>query len=153
MTRKRARTTVPVSVPATATASVPPAVLVGLVLAVLAAVLAGCSQTPHPLVGTWELIEQEGRPVGAPHPVKIVTESHFAFGYPDATGVFAGGGTVDLAGDSYRETIVYHSEAFLVGRSLEFTDTVEDGLWRHSGAFDLEGSALRINEVWRRVER
>jgi hypothetical protein len=143
------------------TASVMPLVLL---LAVAALPITGCSHAPNPLIGAWEVV-QPG--VGAPEPdsssgmmpnplvpMKILTDSYFAFGYLTPSGeVFAGGGTYTYDGrDHYTEFIRYHSLPYLVGMRIDFTCRLEGDLWYHDGTYVTQGVNGEIHEVWRRLD-
>ena len=133
------------------------------------ALAAGIPQLPeneraHPLVGSWVMVAQtivhpdrieeplkmgESLPGGRSQ-MKILTESHFAFGRQSEDGedLTAGGGRYVVSGNTYTEIIEYHTSAPLVGTEIPFTWRVEDDLWYHSGKI----GTFRLEEVYRRVE-
>ncbi|MBN1886010.1 MAG: hypothetical protein JW876_10880 [Candidatus Krumholzibacteriota bacterium] len=124
-------------------------------LACALALAAGCAHTSNPLVGTWEMVYPA---VDTTHdqlpPVKILSDTHFAFGSRGADGdLFAGGGTYVLRDGVYTELVQYHSIGFLAGRSLRFTTRIEGDLWYHRGAFDIDGRQFSVDEIWRRIEK
>lgn len=121
----------------------------------------GCGHPSGKLVGAWEMElpshgsstdrVEEGQSVGAP--VKILGESHFAFGSTGPDGrLYAGGGTYTHDGDTYTETVAYHFNPALIGRTLVFTCRIDGGRWYHSGVFDIDGERFRIEEIWHRIE-
>ena len=119
-----------------------------LTLSLMAA--AGCGG-PRSVKGTWELVYPE--PAGGQRHVKIVSDTHFAFGSMEADGdIFAGGGTYALTDSTYTEDIRYHTLGWLVGQRLEFKHYFEDGKWYHTGTFDIKGHRFTVNEIWQRVE-
>ena len=127
----------------------------GLYVFLAAAIIAaaGCGGSKS-VRGTWELIYPEtgnGPPVT--RNVKVVSDTHFAFGSPAADGgIFAGGGTWELSDSTYTETVRYHTLHWLVGQRLEFKYHIEDDKWYHSGTFDIGGRRFTVNEIWRRVK-
>ncbi len=126
-----------------------------MILAVsLLALSIGCVGGSKSIQGTWEMIYPESKdgPEG-PRSIKIVSDTHFAFGSPTAMdGIFAGVGTYTLNDSTYTEFIRYHSLPWLVGRQMEFRYLIEDGKWYHSGNFDIGDHKFTVNEVWQRVE-
>ena len=130
--------------------------LVPLVVAFLFAGVLGCAAS-NPLVGTWALVTTENSsPDSTPAPgvpLKMLNDSHFAFGFMVPGGdVYAGGGRYAYRSGIYTETIAYHSDPFLVGRSLDFKFVLKDGTWYHTGTFDIEGRRYEVNEIWKRVK-
>lgn len=122
--------------------------LFGLIALLLACV--GCASSGANLVGTWEMLNDQGEPTGAK---KVLSEDHFGFGtMRGERGVWAGGGTWKVVEDIYFETVEYHSMRSLVGRTLQFKIKLEDGLWHHQGSFHAGGMDLNVDEMWRRVE-
>ncbi len=134
-----------------------------------AAFAAGTSHVPthepaHPLVGSWVMVSQkivhpdrveEPLKMGETLPgdrrqVKILTESHFAFGRQSENGedLTAGGGSYVVKGDTYTEVIEYHTSAPLVGSEIPFIWRVEGDLWYHSGQI----GTFRLEEVYQRIE-
>lgn len=127
-----------------------------VVVSIAAACLAGCVATTNPLVGSWRLVSSGGEPVsssvGAPPPVKILSDARFAFGTMHSGGeVWAGGGRYEYANGAYTEIVEYHSLPYLVGRRVTFQCELEGDLWYHSGGADAEGNSLNVNEVWQRI--
>ena len=128
------------------------------VLAVVALpMLAACSPQPehNALEGSWEMISgtytdpDTTTELTIPQ-VKILTESHFAFGRQNEFGAFAGGGRYTLDDSSYTEIVEYHSDPAAAGNTLVFRYRIEgDSLWYHSGNI---GPDFHLEEVWRRVE-
>lgn len=131
------------------------------ILAFLVLAAAGCASTSNPLVGTWEMVSNDGRWLdladdseSAVHRnVKVLNETHFAFGHqlPDGT-VMAGGGRYTYADGTYTEYIDYHFAPQLVGMVIEFHCRLDDDLWYHSADSVVDGVPIRIHEIWRRVE-
>jgi hypothetical protein len=128
-------------------------------ICILCAVLVGCGPSTKRLMGTWKLVYPEaGVPQkdvrdDRPSPVKILTDTHFAFGSMTASGmVFAGGGRYILEGDKYIELVDYHAIPKLVGKTLEFTCHIDGDKWYHSGRFVVDGEQFTIEEVWLRIE-
>jgi len=122
------------------------------VLTVLGLLLAGCASTAHKLDGAWECISPA--PSSPDHTeYKLLADGHFAFGVPPGDGavICSGGGTYTYDGTHYVETVTYHWLAPLIGQTLTFDCRLKDGLWYHSGSFDIGGQPFTINEVWRRV--
>lgn len=120
----------------------------------------GCSQAPKGIVGAWEMVETESpadsAAVGTPNPfvsVKILTDTHFAFGRMTALGeVWAGGGLYSYDGrGQYSEFITYHSVAALVGKTIDFSCRLDGDLWYHEAVYTLDGEQQEIHEVWRRI--
>ncbi|MGD9547613.1 MAG: hypothetical protein AB7V45_08690 [Candidatus Krumholzibacteriia bacterium] len=120
-------------------------------LILLAGFLGGCASSSHPLVGSWRLVEFDGRPVEE-EMVKIVTPTRFAFGREDGGGVWAGGGRVEVTRGVYTEIIEYHSKARLVGMVADFTFALKDGRWIHQGIIAAPGGKVEVDEVWERIE-
>ncbi len=113
------------------------------------AIFAGCAGAPHPLIGTWEALDDQGRPTGQ---VKILNRTHFAFGSQDASGaVQAGGGSWNADEEVYRETIDYHWHTALVGLTVEFRYRLEGNLWHHQADFDTDRRSYHIDEIWRKI--
>lgn len=125
-----------------------------VLLACAVLVSAGCATTRCPLRGTWEMVNPTpDTTTTLPPPVKILTDTHFAFGSAGRAGdVFSGGGTYEYRDGIYTEHIQYHSIGFLIGRSLRFDVRIEGDLWHHAGVFDIEGRRFTVDEVWKRVE-
>ncbi len=128
-----------------------------LILLAVLPVLSGCAHRPVSVAGTWEMIYPEPEaslyPGGAATSVKILNDTHFAFGMmmPDGS-AFAGGGRYSLNDSTYIETIRYHSNPILVGRSLVFHYRLEGDKWYHFGSFEVGGMRYSINEIWRRID-
>ena len=105
--------------------------------------------------GTWEMIYPESKDgTAAQKHIKIVSDTHFAFGSPAARGeIFAGGGTYTLSDTTYTEFIQYHTLPALVGQRLEFKYYIEDDKWFHTGSFTIGGHRFTVNEIWQRIDR
>jgi hypothetical protein len=103
--------------------------------------------------GAWEMVYPEtGDDSGAARNVKILSDTHFAFGSnSDEGGAFAGGGKYVLSDSTYTEFIQYHTLQFLVGATMEFKCVMEDDKWYHSGSFDINGRKFIVNEIWQRI--
>jgi len=118
----------------------------------------GCGSASNPLVGSWMMVPEESNPPDAAQqtgaPVKILNDTHFAFGFmmPDG-GIYAGGGRYSFHDSTYTETIAYHSDPMLVGRVLDFKCILKGDKWYHSGTFDIEGRLYVINEIWQRIKK
>jgi len=122
-------------------------------------VLTGCAGTSGELRGSWLLVQQQGRDLevgdvpGPGDTAKILSDDHFAFASQQRPGeIFGGGGTWRRDGDTYVETIRYHSHPELVGEVATFRCRVEDDVWYHAGEFDANGQRYVIDEVWRRLD-
>ena len=121
----------------------------------------GCGHRSGKLVGTWEMVfpsstspdhPAEGAATGET-PVKILSETHFAFGSVGPGGrTYAGGGRYTLDGDTYTEIIAYHFNPRLVGETIAFTCRLDGDRWYHSGIFEIDGEHFHIEEIWRRIE-
>jgi hypothetical protein len=125
-----------------------------ILLSVLVVLFAGCAGGSRSVKGTWEMIypEEEGGNAAARN-IKIVSDTHFAFGSGGrGGGVFAGGGTYSLGDSTYTEFIRYHTLQFLVGSSMEFKCILEGDRWYHSGSFDIGGRKFTVSEIWRRID-
>jgi hypothetical protein len=46
----------------------------------------------------------------------------------------------------------YHSYPFFIGQRLTFRCELKGDLWFHSGSFEVAGSPVNVNEVWKRIE-
>jgi hypothetical protein len=116
--------------------------------------LFGCAGRNNPLVGSWELIYPATEfPDSTARPVKVLTDSHFAFGSVDDEGrVFSGGGRYEFTDSSYVEYVRYHFLPILIGEELKFKCVISEDRWYHTGDFDIKGTKFSINEVWRRIE-
>ncbi|UCF04284.1 MAG: hypothetical protein JSV33_10055 [bacterium] len=130
-----------------------------MLVCVLCTVLIGCGPSTKRLMGTWKLMYPEPRAgqkdirEDGSSPVKILADTHFAFGSMTASGmVFAGGGRYILKGDKYIEMVDYHAIPKLVGKTLEFTCHIDGNKWYHSGRFVVDGEEFAIEEIWLRVE-
>lgn len=121
----------------------------------------GCGHPSARLQGSWVMVypsdasrehSVEDEPDGE-LPVKILTDTHFAFGStgPDWT-LYAGGGRYELDGDTYTETIAYHFNPKLVGKTLSFTCRLDGDRWYHTGIFEVDGDHFHIEEIWRRIK-
>ncbi|HUV35350.1 MAG TPA: hypothetical protein VMX58_00240 [Patescibacteria group bacterium] len=126
-----------------------------VIAVIVSAGLLGCGHPSGKLVGSWEMVIPSGtsteRFAGDP-PVKILTETHFAFGCMGPDGImYAGGGRYTLDGDTYTETIAYHFNPKLAGRTLSFTCRLDGDRWHHSGIFEIDGERFNIEEIWRRI--
>lgn len=129
-------------------------ILVLVAAGALALSALGCAATA-PVVGSWELVEVNGQPVGggpAQRPTKILNATHFAFGSQAPEGpVWAGGGRYEWDEGLYTEFIAWHSVRELVGATAVFHDRIEGDLWHHDGDFEAGGRRFVIEEVWRRL--
>ena len=132
--------------------------LAALLLGVLP-LLAACSPEPErgPMEGAWEMISgtytttdpDTTWELTIPQ-IKILTQSHFAFGRQNEFGAFAGGGRYTVDDEHYTEIVEYHSDPLAADTTLVFDYRIEgDTLWYHSGTI---GPNFRLEEVWRRVE-
>ncbi|MBU0743579.1 hypothetical protein KKG45_00985 [bacterium] len=130
-----------------------------MILLLATVMLAGCAGTSGDLRGSWILVQRQGRDLEVgdrPTPndiVKILNDDRFAFAAQQGPGeIFGGGGTWRREGDTYVETIRYHSHPELVGAVATFRCRVEDDFWYHAGEFDANGRRYVIDEVWRRLD-
>jgi hypothetical protein len=119
--------------------------------------LIGCAHTSNPLVGSWRLVSSDGQAVEAKSadraPVKILNDTHFAFGFMTAQGtVYGGGGRYELSGDTFTEIATYHSYPDLIGRRLAFRCELEGDRWHHSGSFTVGANSFSVDEVWERIK-
>ena len=121
----------------------------------------GCGHPSGKLVGAWEMEFPSSAPterlgaekIAGGKPVKILTDTHFAFGSTGAGGMmYAGGGTYTLDGDTYTEVIEYHFNPMLIGQTVSFTCRLQGERWYHSGIFEIDGERFNIEEIWRRIE-
>jgi hypothetical protein len=121
----------------------------------------GCCHRSGRLVGTWEMVfPGQAPPRGesvdespGDTPIKILNDSHFAFGSVGPYGmVYAGGGRYTLEGETYTEVITYHFDPKLVGKSVSFTCRLDGDRWYHSGIFEVDGEHYHIEEIWRRIK-
>lgn len=119
----------------------------------LLALSIGCGGSKS-VKGTWEMVYPESKDgTAAQKHIKLVSDTHFAFGSPAASdGIFAGGGTYALSDTTYTEFILYHTLPALVGQKLEFKYLIEDDKWYHSGTFDIGGHKFTVNEIWQRID-
>ena len=113
--------------------------------------MGGCAAKTHPLVGSWRLVEYNGRPASE-EMVKLVTPTRFAFGREDGEGVWAGGGRVEVTRSVYTEIIEYHSKSKLVGVVADFSYDLKDGRWIHKGTIRTDQGDVGVDEVWERIE-
>ena len=142
-----------------------------VVVLMLAFVLTSCSpqkpqteETTEPaneLAGVWEMsyskyvypdttIITSG---SANASIKILTSTHFAFGFQDTDStILAGGGTYQYEGETYSEIIEYHTVTELVGKTIDFNIRLEEDKWYHSGTLILDGEEVTMEETWERVE-
>ena len=112
----------------------------------------GCGGSKS-VIGTWEMISPAPDDPSATPSVKIISDTHFAFGtLGDKGKIFAGGGTYTYSDSTYTEFIQYHTINFLVGQRMAFKCLMEDDKWYHTGAFDINGRKFTVNEVWQRVK-
>jgi len=115
-------------------------------------VLVGCAGSGPDLVGSWRLVESgPGRPP-AEEAVKILNDTHFAFGSDQSGGVFAGGGLWRLEGETYLEEVQWHSRGDLVGETIRFGCRVVDGRWHHTADFEVNDRRYHIEEIWERID-
>jgi len=129
-----------------------------LAVLLIAVCTLGCGTAANPLVGSWRLVTMEhaagGPAAESGAPLKVLSDSNFAFGFMMSDGsVYAGGGRYTHRNGVYTESVEYHSDPWLLGRTLEFKCVLEGDTWYHSGTFDIEGRSYRIDEVWQRVTR
>ena len=121
------------------------------------AVFAGCAGTGNPLVGSWRLVSS-GDEAAAPGAeakatIKILNDSHFAFGAMTPAGaVYGGGGRYEYSNGIYTEMPEYHSYRSFIGRQLSFRCELKGDLWYHSGSFEVAGRPVNVKEVWKRIE-
>ena len=131
-----------------------PAVLLLIALPFLAA-CSPQSEERTPLEGAWEMTSgtyttpDTTTEVTTPQ-VKILTDTHFAFGRQNEFGAFAGGGRYTLDDSTYTEIVEYHSDTLAAGNTLVFKYRLEgDSLWYHSGNI---GPNFYLEEVWQRID-
>ena len=85
--------------------------------------------------------------------IKILVDGRFALGNQDTDSTLtAGGGTYEYDGQTYTENIEYFTLPSLVGQSVKFDITLEDGKWSHSGTITDDDEDVKLEEVWERVE-
>jgi len=130
-----------------------------LLLVLLTALLTGCAGSSGDLRGSWLLVQRQGEdldvgdPPGPGDIVKVLCDDRFAFGSQNEPGeVFGGGGSWRRDGDTYVETIRYHTHPELVGAVAVFDCRVEDGVWHHVGRCESGGQRYAIDEVWRKLD-
>ncbi|MBT8399183.1 MAG: hypothetical protein KJO98_01805 [Rhodothermia bacterium] len=141
--------------------------------------IAGCQppQSAHPLVGTWEQLRSQAFLADTTlvwniadrspeyRPLKIVSETHFAYLHPSDSGdslLHAGKGRVEVNthDSTYTEHIHFHAVEGLKGTSLRFKFELDEGLWYHirddtpiwDAARDMNGGreTYRSVEIWER---
>ena len=124
-------------------------------IASLLVLLIGCGGGSKSIKGTWEMVYPESKDgPTTPRSIKIVSDTHFAFGSTTDKGrIFAGGGTYTFSDSTYTEFIQYHTMRFLVGQQLEFRCVIDNDKWYHSGSFDIDSRRFKINEIWQRVDQ
>ena len=126
-----------------------------LAFLMMLSLLSACAATSarSPLDGAWECVSPP--PVArAERAVKILADGHFSFGCEASNGrmAYAGGGTYTLDGNTYIESITYHWVPELVGETIVFDCTLEDGLWYHRARVGEAGGPSFIDEIWRRID-
>lgn len=131
--------------------------VVGFCLVCIALVLIGCeaAENESPLAGAWELREAtyttpDTSMAMEESMVKILTETHFAFGRQGEEGPFAGGGRYEFDGETYTEFVDYHIDSEALNETLTFEVELQgDSIWVHRGNI---GENLQLEEVWHRIE-
>ena len=125
--------------------------------------------------GTWVLVMEKYGEEGMLRPPqrghvkqKLVNGKHFSWVEYTEEGemVAMGGGTYEITGSAYTETIeyCYPTESNLLGVSIPFSHSFEDGMWLHKGFLrsrELNGDTgeyevretQRISEVWKKVSK
>jgi len=83
---------------------------------------------------------------------KLLTDTHFAFGFQTDTMTLAGGGTYNFDGETYSETIVYHSFPENIGLTIDFDVQLEGNTWHHTGTIQTSTGNVKLEETWVRVE-
>lgn len=137
---------------------------------VLAAMIASCSapkkeapvetKTPaQELEGVWKMTYGKFTypdtviEVTDSRSVKILVGGRFALGNQDTDSTLtAGGGTYEYDGQTYTENIEYFTVPSLVGQSVKFDITLEEGKWSHTGTLQVDDGDLKLEEVWERVK-
>ncbi len=85
--------------------------------------------------------------------IKILVGGRFAHGNQDTDSTLtAGGGTYEYDGQTYTENIEYFTIPSLLGQSVKFDISLEDGKWSLSGTIKVDDEDLKLEEVWERVE-
>ena len=85
--------------------------------------------------------------------IKILVGGRFAHGNQDTDSTLtAGGGTYEYDGQTYTENIEYFSMPSLVGQSVKFDISLEEGEWPLSGTIRVDDEDIKLEEVWERVE-
>ncbi|HUI66359.1 MAG TPA: hypothetical protein VL126_16055 [Bacteroidota bacterium] len=138
----------------------------------------GIAQNTPNLTGAWELVSQKVN--GADHPIlgrqiKLLTKNHYVWVRQDEKALMDrlnkhtvrdsmaayqdtyGAGTYRFSGNTYTETTEFFYDPSYIGRSVNFTFTVEKGLWTIKGSFaQMKGNQQvgeeSLEEVWRRSE-
>ncbi|GEM_PF-1371012 len=84
---------------------------------------------------------------------KLLTATHFSFGFQETDStIVAGGGTYTYDGDTYAETLKYHSVPGVAGETITFEAEVDGNTWKHSGTIPSENGDILLKETWVRVE-
>lgn len=121
--------------------------------------------SPAPIMGTWELISAttiqgdstHNKDLSNKRMIKIINESHFAFlnhdlnKGQDSLGLFvAGGGTYELAQDTYTEFLEYCNYREWEQNTFEFTVEVKGDTLIQNGIEEIKelGVDRRIIEVY-----
>jgi len=138
----------------------------------------GLAQNVPNLEGAWELTSQKVD--GADHPIlgrqiKLLTKDHYVWVRQDKNALLDrlnkhtvrdsiaayqdtyGAGTYKISGNTYVETTEFFYDASYIGKSVNFTFTIENGLWTITGSFarmtgNQKVGEERLEEVWRRIE-
>ena len=106
------------------------------------------------LKGAWKMVYKDNQDTDSLgiQMVKILSSDHFMFAFfNEKTKKFfsAGGGTYSYADGIYTEHIQFHTiDPEIIGASLSFKCTLEDGKWYHTGAID----GAPMNEVFEPIK-
>ena len=135
-----------------------PRVLKLICVSAVAVYLIGCAHASNPLVGSWRLVSSGDEVIAADDDakttVKILNDTHFAFGIMTPENeVFGGGGRYEYSNGIFTEIVEYHSLPYLVGQRIAFRCELKGDLWYHSGSFGSGGGSIDVNEVWKRIEK
>ncbi len=99
--------------------------------------------------------EQTAVPEGEKQ-IKLLTDGRYTWTWLNDGKVQVGlGGRYTLQGEKYTEYIEYaigDSFAQFVGKSAEFTWSLEGGKWHHKGVVKVNNADYVIDEVWERAK-
>jgi len=147
-----------------------------LILVFFAILIIACnnqkkSKIENPYVGAWQQVDIKYvlpdntyvNVTSNPDNVKIITNKHYAFGYPTSNGgVWAGGGEYTFSGNTFTSFPKYHSKAGTAGGSIVWNSKIEADLWMISqdrktlrqnekDTLQIDTIEYKIIETWKRI--